>query len=850
MASLLILNTGLLAAVVFFSLSPTAGVAEPGLLALVPAVNDTRWTYLVGSLLFTESILAFALFGVKAAYALIVVFCFETAMLAPLPSPVDECSHLAFIRYVSQHGRIPSTYEPTTGDERAIRWGTYPSPVSDSALQKRFPTKRHHHRLILEAFQPPLYYWVMALPFPFLPDNLVHKLYGLRLLGTVMLLVTAVFLKRTLAFISDLQGGEGSQSFRNFLQFGVVCLICLNPGTVHRMTILGYAQTGIMVASVLGYWLARMIMRDSAKTYEVVVLGVLSGMLALSNYYSIVFFPIIGLWLLWCRNLKQVLLYVAIVCFLTGPWLLHNYFTYGTVNAAEVAKNQGLQYGLGLGPYGMSEAWAMLMANVPRAFLAQESYILTAILPGVEKLSECLAFGSLLAVAVCAADMVLRSRKSDRQRSARFTLISIAASVVLGTVGLLLVVSCHSQLGLVIRYGYLALPSLGVLVYAAVSMAPRTLQALAASFMVFVVAVSSVNGAAINVQYTNLIPRSMGQTYRTCWLEIEPDENPNMAPISTAGFSQSFRADYDRLCGISVFICPCSTNTGERFTFRLSGERGQILHETEFGLSEIKECSYRDIVFDPIPSSRGRIFSFTVSASDLSSDRFALLPLSKPGAYQFGSAHTNGDPIKEHAVFDTIFRYDFWSTAVPTANNESPSVPPRIAKDGPSSRLCLKPQANENVGPIFSKGIQQWFTADSDNLCGIRVLINTYLRWPVSPYRFQLLDEYGAVIREMRLPGDKMHDWHFFPACFEPIPDSAGKHFAFAIIPDAPVVEAPITLPLAAPGPYPGGHALINGTPTTRSVVFKTVFKYQLHEEFQRAWRREGCQRKKATERP
>ena len=36
---------------------------------------------------------------------------------------------------------------------------------------------------------------------------------------------------------------------------------------------------------------------------------------------------------------------------------------------------------------------------------------------------------------------------------------------------------------------------------------------------------------------------------------------------------------------------------------------------------------------------------------------------------------------------------------------------PRIAEDGLHGRLGLKAQANENVGPIISKGFQQWFQA-------------------------------------------------------------------------------------------------------------------------------------------
>jgi hypothetical protein len=74
---LLLFNTAILAAAIFFYIEVTAAVSWSGLPALVPPVGDAGWTYLVGALLFAESILAFGLFGFKAAHVLIVVFCFS-----------------------------------------------------------------------------------------------------------------------------------------------------------------------------------------------------------------------------------------------------------------------------------------------------------------------------------------------------------------------------------------------------------------------------------------------------------------------------------------------------------------------------------------------------------------------------------------------------------------------------------------------------------------------------------------------------------------------------------------------------------------------------------------------------
>jgi hypothetical protein len=379
------------------------------------------------------------------------------------------------------------------------------------------------------------------------------------------------------------------------------------------------------------------------------------------------------------------------------------------------------------------------------------------------------------------------------------------------------------------------MPSLAVVIFAVLSKSPRPLQAVLASMMVFFVTVSSANAIGIDMRYSDLAARLFQQSYRTCWLKIAPDERPNLVELGPSSFTQSFRADYDCLSGVSLFLCPGTGKSGQHYLLRLSDNSGRILREVSFRLSESEDCSYHDIVFDPISHARGHTFLFSVIPREPANDRSTLLPLSKPGAYPYGSAKVDGKPIREDAVFDTMFCYDVWSTAVPTPDREGPSWPPRLNERYSLSNFGLKPFGTENVGPITAERFRQWFVAHSDFLCGIRFLVNTFFTRSVSPYILQVFDAQGAMIREVEIDGRKMADWRYVEVRFEPVPDSAGKRFGFTVIPRDSLVEKPITLPLAAPGSYPEGHVEIGGIRTNRNVVFDAVFQRRPHEKFQRA---------------
>lgn len=833
--SLLVINTALLACAVFLCVMRATGLPWYGLTELVSNVGAPGWTYLLGSLIFFESMLLWALFGVKATYMLGAASCIVVTTVGAVPGPVDEVAHLAFIQHVVQHGGIPKLREKIPLHLSAVGWAAYPNLELSSLARGECPSESSKGDSY-EAFQPPLYYLVMAPWYPLLPANLVWKIRGVRLLGGVLLLVAVFFVQRTLALFSQPANKDGTPDMRSLLVFGVICLTCLNPGIVYRMTILGNVQVGLVLAAMIGYWLCRMMTRRTERLHEFAILGILSGLLALSYYYSIVVLGVIAIWMLLSRRFIGFLVYGGIILLLISPWLIHNYSTYGTINAAGVAKQRAFEVGLGIGRYGMAESWAMLKINLARLFLPQESYIYTPnMLQGVEKLAFYFAWGSLLSVVICVASTVVGRRGASPRQVGQLDFLLIAAAVVAGTIASLLLVAYYSQLGLVMRYGYLMLPSLAVVIFVVLSKTPRAVQMVLASIMVFFVSLSSVDALGIDMRNSDFIERLFQQSYRVYWLGIAPDERPNLVDLRGSKFTQSFRADYDRLRGVSLFLCPGSAKPGQHYLLRLGDNSGKMLREVIFRISDNEDCSYHDIVFDPISHARGRTFRFSVIPRDPANDGSALLPLSKPGAYAYGSAHLEGKPIREDAVFDTIFSWDIWSTAVPRRDREGPSWPPRLSENYPTGKLGLKAFGNDNVGPIFAKTFRQWFVADSDDLCGIRFLVNTYLRRSVSPYVLRLFDAEGGAIREVEIDDSKMGDWRSVEVLFKPVPDSAEKRFSFTVLPKESIVKRPITIPLAAPGSYPEGHVEIDGVRRDRNVVFAPVFERRPHEKFQSA---------------
>jgi hypothetical protein len=431
--SLLLLNTLLLAGAIFICVIGTAGLPWYGLIEFLPVIGAPVWTYLIGSLMFFESMLLFALFGVKAAYALGAVFCIVVSTAATVPGRVDELSHLAFIQHVSQHARIPLIREKVPWEFDAMFLRTYPNQAPKTASKMK-SLHSGIYKTTRVAFQPPLYYLVMAVWYPLLPANLVQKTRGLRLLGGVLLLVAVFFVQRTLALLSETANKHGNAYMSNLLQFGVICLICLSPGIVYRMTILGNVQAGFVLAAMTAYWLCRMMTRGTERLPEVAVLGILGGLLALSYYYSIVLLGVIALWMLLTRRFKGLFVFGGMVFLLTSPWLVHNYLTYGTINAAEAAKQYNFELGMGIGRYGMAAAWGILTLNLSRLFLPQESYIFaSSMLQGVERLAHYVAWGSLLAVVVCAATAVVRRMGLSARQAGQLDFLLIAAAVVAGT---------------------------------------------------------------------------------------------------------------------------------------------------------------------------------------------------------------------------------------------------------------------------------------------------------------------------------------------------------------------------------------------------------------------------------
>lgn len=117
--------------------------------------------------------------------AAIVVLGAVTVLRFHIFAEVDERAHLAYVREVAEHGRIPWVgRDHVSWQELAIEAGTYPRA---SGLDPRLIGLRGSS---YEGWQPPLYY-ILAAPAYLIPSNYRDKILAVRAFD-LLLLVLAI----------------------------------------------------------------------------------------------------------------------------------------------------------------------------------------------------------------------------------------------------------------------------------------------------------------------------------------------------------------------------------------------------------------------------------------------------------------------------------------------------------------------------------------------------------------------------------------------------------------------------------------------------------------------------------
>jgi len=261
----------------------------------------------------------------------------------------DERAHFSYLQSVAEQGRLPLLGPSLISPEvEAIYQGTYPSPAKIDPATLGLSGRSY------EAFQPPLYYLLAAIPFRLAGDNYVVKMRVMRLVGLGLLLAAALLLWRlTVEVINDPEEAEP------YFAFALTALLW--PGIVLRTVTISNSGLEFLIGIGLTLVLWRAWQRRSA--------GWLIGAAALLGFglltrLTIIFF-IPGLLICAVAVLRQAQIsartrwlagagVIVIPALIMAPWLLSNLDRYGSLTGSRIWRQQqepslnpdGIQYAL------------------------------------------------------------------------------------------------------------------------------------------------------------------------------------------------------------------------------------------------------------------------------------------------------------------------------------------------------------------------------------------------------------------------------------------------------------------------------------------------------------------------
>ncbi len=267
-----------------------------------------------------------------ALVACVAVFGSVVAVRTPVPSPVDEGAHFAYVQYIAQHGSVPvlGHHYASLGDLEldpsfsTRRWGTDPRDMGLLGLG-------------YEDFQPPLYY-ALAVPAYDLGGSLHAKVIAVRFFDLVLLGAAVAALARLARRV---------MGRRWLVGFTAGMLVLAMPGVVVRSVTVSNTSLLVLltIACVTELWIAR----HDGRSVRLVTAGVLVGLALLTNLFAVVLVPVYALvaaGILWRsrsrRDLAMAGAGAAVALVVMAPWLVFNLVEYHALTATSLARSEQL----------------------------------------------------------------------------------------------------------------------------------------------------------------------------------------------------------------------------------------------------------------------------------------------------------------------------------------------------------------------------------------------------------------------------------------------------------------------------------------------------------------------------
>jgi 4-amino-4-deoxy-L-arabinose transferase-like glycosyltransferase len=258
---------------------------------------------------------------VAAIAAVVLALGTFTALRYPVWSG-DESAHFDYVRSVAERHRLPTLEEPTSDATLAIAEGTYPNGPTKPAAQWGLAGT------VYEAFQPPLYYLVVA-PVFLVAGAYDTKVDVLRLVGLGLFLVA-------LGLFAVLCRDVARRRWRAAFAFGALFFVL--PGNVVRAVSVGNEALDVPLGVLATLVLWRALDRDSDGWSLAAAVVVGAGIL--TKFTFIAFLPVLAavLAVRWSTERTrgralQLGALIALPVLMLSPWLVWNHRHYGTWTA-------------------------------------------------------------------------------------------------------------------------------------------------------------------------------------------------------------------------------------------------------------------------------------------------------------------------------------------------------------------------------------------------------------------------------------------------------------------------------------------------------------------------------------
>lgn len=166
------------------------------------------------------------------------------------------------------------------------------------------------------------------------------------------------------------------------------------------------------------------------------------------------------------------------------------------------------------------------------------------------------------------------------------------------------------------------------------------------------------SGLAMPLQGTICTPAVAAYIPPRVALPLAPLGN-NYVGLTTATITQTFKADYGQLSGISLYFSTFGArrNTSMYRFELLDSTCQQTIRTTTFKAAAVADNTYFDIHFPAVNDAKGKMYCFKVTPASLQAGQPPLaVQLSAPNLYAAGIATKDQEVLPQDTVFDVLYR--------------------------------------------------------------------------------------------------------------------------------------------------------------------------------------------------